>query len=67
MLRDEEYRKIHFRCITFGLMPMAGADFKRFVESIPGAEDCFCHIVQKNDIVPKLFGFCHIKSLQVCF
>ena len=67
MLHDEEYRKIHLKCITFGLMPMAGVHFKRFVESIPSAEECFCHIVQENDIVPKLFGSCNVKRMQVCF
>ena len=53
--QKEEYLKSRIKCITFGLMPFANSSFKSFVEAIPGARDCFCHIVQKNDIVPKLF------------
>ncbi|XP_046841077.1 uncharacterized protein LOC124435172 [Xenia sp. Carnegie-2017] len=37
-------------------MPIAGSNFREYVESINGANECFVHIVQKNDIIPKLFG-----------
>ena len=65
--QSEEFLKSHFKCITFGLMPLADNSFKQYVESIPGARDCFCHIVQKNDIVPKLFGSFNTIHMQVCF
>ena len=61
---NKTYLQAHLKCITFGLMPMAEVHFKQFVETIPGAAGCFCHIVQKNDIVPKLFGSCSMKSMQ---
>ncbi|CAB4032289.1 Hypothetical predicted protein, partial [Paramuricea clavata] len=43
---------------------MADITFKRFVEATPGTRDCFCHIVLKNDIVPKLFGCCNMTHMQ---
>ena len=61
------FLKSHFKCITFGLMPLADNLFKQYAESIPGARDCFCHIVQKNDIIPKLFGALNMSNIQVCF
>ena len=61
-----DFLKSHFKCITFGLMPMADNFFKQYTESIPGARDCFCHIVQKNDIIPKLFGAFNMSRIQVC-
>lgn len=54
-----------FKCITFGLMPMADSMFKKYVESIPGAKECFSHIVQKDDIIPKLFGALNNSHLEV--
>lgn len=60
------FLKSHFKCITFGLMPLADNMLKHYVEAIPGARECFCHIVQKNDIVPKLFGSFNMTGLQVC-
>ena len=65
-LQKEVFLKCHFKCITFGLMPFADNSLKQYVEAIPGARDCFCHIVQKNDIVPKLFGSLNMTVLQVC-
>jgi hypothetical protein len=62
----EMFLKSHFKCITFGLMPLADNMLKHYVEAIPGARECFCHIVQKNDIVPKLFGSFNMTGLQVC-
>ena len=61
----EEFLTTHFKCITFGLMPLADIQLKNYVEAIPGAPDCFCHIVQKNDIVPKLFGMHNMRRMQV--
>ena len=46
-------------------MPLADSILKQYVEAIPGAQECFCHVVQKNDIVPKLFGSLNMTSLQV--
>ena len=65
MLHNETYLQAHFKCITFGMMPMAGVNFKRFVEGIPGAQECFCHIVQENDVIPKLFGTPNMVEMQV--
>ena len=47
-------------------MPLSDIMLKDYVEAIPGARECFCHIVQKNDIVPKLFGSLNMTGLQVC-
>ena len=65
--QKEGFLESRFKCITFGLMPLADDIFKRYVESIPGARECFCHIVQKNDIVPKLFGTFNMTHMQVYF
>ena len=64
-IQTEAFLKDHFKCITFGLMPLADKMFKHYVEAIPGVRDCFCHIVQKNDIIPKLFGTFNMIQFQV--
>ena len=61
--QSEEFFKSHFKCITFGLMPLG---VKEYVEAIPGVRECFSHIVSKNDIVPKLFGSFNMTEAQVC-
>ena len=64
--QSKEFLIKHFKCITFGLMPFANNMFKHYIEAIPGLYDCICHIVHKNDIVPKLFGSLNMTSLKVC-
>ena len=64
--QEEIYLKSHFKCITFGLIALADIMLKHFIKAMPGAQDCFCHIVQKNDIIPKLFGSFSMTSLEVC-
>lgn len=64
-IQTEAFLKEHFKCITFGLMPLADEMLKQYVEAIPGARHCFCHIVQKNDIIPKLFGTFNMTRFQV--
>ena len=62
--QEEIYLKSNFKCITFGLMPLADNMLKHYIRAIPGAQDCFCHIVQKNDIVPKLFGSFNMTAME---
>jgi hypothetical protein len=64
--QEKDFLKSHFKCITFGLMPLADKMFKNYIKAIPGAQDCFCHIVQKDDIIPKLFGSFNMTILEVC-
>lgn len=45
---------------------MGDTSLKNYVESMPGVRECFCHIVQKDDIIPKLFGSLNNSKVQVC-
>ena len=54
--QDESYLKSRFKCLTFGLLPVGDSNLTQYVESIPGAKDCFSNIVQADDVIPKLFG-----------
>ena len=64
--QKKEFFQSNFKCITFGLMPLADNLFKQYVEAIPGVRECFCHIVGENDIVPKLFGAFNMTTIEVC-
>ena len=57
----KDYLESNLKCITFGLTPFGDSLFKDYAESMP---DCFCHIVKKDDVVPKLFGI-NSSELQV--
>ncbi|XP_028411558.1 uncharacterized protein LOC114534202 isoform X1 [Dendronephthya gigantea] len=61
---EKSYLESHLQCITFGLIPMADIMFRKYVEAIPGAQSCFSHVVQKDDIVPKLFGMENIDMIE---
>ena len=66
-LKDKEKKFLEekLKCITFGLIPLGDTAFKKFVEAIPGARECFCHMVGEDDIIPKLFGSLNSDKLRV--